>query len=152
MRITAVFIGLVILLAPSAASTDESSPANLIHVEVAGLRNSNGDVGCLLFKSADGFPGEAKNAVKAVIAPIHDRAAVCEFSDLPPGDYAVSATHDENSNGKIDTNFLGIPKEGVGTSNDAKGSFGPPKYDDARFSYKGGRQDLTIHLRYLLSL
>ena len=60
--------------------------------------------------------------------------------DVAPGDYAVSVFHDENSNGKLDRNFMGMPKEGVGKSNDAAGHFGPPKYDDARFSYKGGQQ------------
>ena len=60
-------------------------------------------------------------------------------------------SHDENSNGKLDRNFVGMPKEGVGASNDAKGSFGPPKFADARFSYKGGPQEPMIHLRYLLA-
>jgi uncharacterized protein (DUF2141 family) len=46
---------------------------------------------------------------------------------------------------------MGMPKEGVGASNDAKGSFGPPKFADARFSYNGGSQELTIHLHYLLA-
>jgi len=63
---------------------------------------------------------------------------------------AVSVFHDENGNGKLDRNFIGMPKEGVGASNDAVGTLGPPKFDDARFSYKGGAQSLTIHLRYLL--
>jgi hypothetical protein len=43
----------------------------------------------------------------------------------------------KNSNGKLDRNFMGSPKEGVGASNDAKGSFGPPKFADARFTFKG---------------
>jgi uncharacterized protein (DUF2141 family) len=63
----------------------------------------------------------------------------------------VSVFHDENSNGKIDRNFMGIPKEGVGASNDAEGRFGPPKFDDARFTYRGGLNVLTIHVRYLLA-
>jgi uncharacterized protein (DUF2141 family) len=64
---------------------------------------------------------------------------------------AISAFQDENSNGKLDRNFMGMPKEGVGASIDAKGSFGPPKFADVRLSYKGGLQQLTIHLRYLLA-
>jgi uncharacterized protein (DUF2141 family) len=70
---------------------------------------------------------------------------------VAPGDYAVSVFHDQNSNGKLDRNFMGMPKEGVGASNDAAGHFGPPKSDDARFSYKGGRSVLAIHVKYLLA-
>jgi len=71
------------------------------------------------------------------------------FADVAPGEYAVSVFHDENSNGKLDRNFMGMPKEGVGASDDAVGHFGPPKYDDARFSYKGGRSVMAIHVKYL---
>jgi uncharacterized protein (DUF2141 family) len=61
----------------------------------------------------------------------------------------VSAFHDENSNGKMDTNFVGKPREGVGASNNAKGHFGPPKFDDAAFRYSGGHLDLSIAIAYL---
>jgi len=47
--------------------------------------------------------------------------------------YAVSVFHDENYNGKLDTNLLGIPREGVGASNDARGNFRPPKFGAAAF-------------------
>ena len=68
---------------------------------------------------------------------------------VKPGTYAVSTFHDENSNGKLDTNLLGIPTEGVGASNNAKGHFGPPKFDDAKFRFEGGRLDLKIAIDYL---
>jgi uncharacterized protein (DUF2141 family) len=76
-------------------------------------------------------------------------SAVCEFQGIAPGRYAVSVFHDENSNGKMDTNFIGIPKEGVGASNDAKGRFGPPKFEAAAFQYSGGRLELKVRLEYL---
>jgi uncharacterized protein (DUF2141 family) len=49
----------------------------------------------------------------------------------------------------MDSNFLGMPREGVGASNDAKGHFGPPKFDTASFRFAGGRVDLKITLTYL---
>jgi uncharacterized protein (DUF2141 family) len=61
----------------------------------------------------------------------------------------VSVVHDENFNGKLDTNFIGMPREGVGASNDAKGHMGPPKFSAAAFQYAGGRLDLKIHVNYL---
>lgn len=57
--------------------------------------------------------------------------------------------HDENSNGKLDRNFMGIPREGVGASNGARGHFGPPKFGDAEFHFLGGQLDLKITLAYL---
>jgi uncharacterized protein (DUF2141 family) len=49
----------------------------------------------------------------------------------------------------LDANILGIPKEGVGASNDAKGHFGPPKFKDAKFLVEGNPQTLVIHIHYL---
>src|SRR5258708_2936742 len=107
---------------------DDARAANVITFEVVGLRNNNGIVGCSLFNSADGFPDKTDKAIKLANGKIADGRAICEFSNVAPGDYAISAFHDENSNGKLEKNFIGMPKEGVGASNDAKASFGPPKF------------------------
>jgi uncharacterized protein (DUF2141 family) len=53
------------------------------------------------------------------------------WSDVEPGHYAVAALHDENGNGVLDKNWLGMPNEGSGFSRDATGSWGPPDFDDA---------------------
>ena len=74
--------------------------------------------------------------------------ARCDFEGIPPGTYALVVLHDENMNGKIDTNPLGIPKEGYGFSKDAKGWFGAPSYRAASFEYDGETLDLTVTLRY----
>jgi uncharacterized protein (DUF2141 family) len=124
---------------------------NSIKVLVVGLHNNDGEVDCALFASADGFPGDSSKAGKTANSKIENGQAVCMFTGIPPGQYAVSVFHDENGNGKLDRNFMGMPKEGVGASNDAAGHFGPPKFDDARFRYEGGRSVLAIHVRYLLA-
>jgi uncharacterized protein (DUF2141 family) len=121
---------------------------DLIHVDVVGLHNDVGQVGCNIYSSAAGFPTDPSKALHGVLTPIKDKKATCDFKELPAGRYAIAVMHDENSNGKVDTNFMGIPKEGVGASNDAKGMMGPPKFDDAAFDYAGGRKDLTIHITY----
>ena len=54
-----------------------------------------------------------------------------------------------HSNGKLDTNMMGTPREGVGASNDAKGHFGPPKFDASAFRFAGGRLELKITINYL---
>ena len=129
----------------------QAVPSNSLKVVVVGLHSNDGEVDCALFGSADGFPGDSSKAGKTTKGKIENGKAVCTFAGVAPGDYGVSVFHDENGNGNLDRNFMGMPKEGVGASNDAAGHFGPPKFDDARFGYKGGPLTLTIHLRYLLA-
>ena len=120
-----------------------------IHVGVVGLRNNKGQVLCSLFSSAIAFPQKDDKAVAHYAAEISDRRASCEFPGIAPGTYAVSAFHDENSNGKLDTNFMGIPREGVAASNDARGRLGPPKFNDAAFKVSGDQVNLKITITYL---
>jgi uncharacterized protein (DUF2141 family) len=135
----------------SGQTPTSTAAENVIHVEISGQRNDKGQMLCALYSSAqaDAFPKKADKAVARLTARIADGRAVCEFTGVAPGTYAVSVVHDENSNGKLDTNFIGMPREGVGASNDAKGHLGPPKFSAAAFQYAGGRLDLKIHVNYL---
>ena len=133
-----------------AVCAQENPPADSrIQVEIIGLRNNQGQVLCSLFSSSEGFPKNAEKAIARTSSEISDRRAVCRFTGLGPGTYAVSVFHDENSNGKLDTKFMGIPREGVGASNNAKGHFGPPKFEAAAFRFPGGHLDLKITVTYL---
>lgn len=124
------------------------TPAGEIVVEVAELHSNDGKVACALFtpEHAASFPGNM--AVKQLMVPINQLKATCRFSDLQKGSYAVAVFHDENDNGKLDTNFLGIPIEGSGASNGAQGWMGPPKFDDARFEFSGGLHRIKIDVSY----
>ena len=126
-----------------------SLQGSVIHVDVVGLRNNKGQIFCALYASAEGFPKDRQKAIHRDTSSISDKKASCEFSLIEPGTYAVSVFHDENSNAKLDTNFLGIPREGVGASNGAKGHLGPPKFDAAAFRFAGGRLELKITINYL---
>lgn len=149
LKISVVTLTLnLVWIAPAPAQTQES-PGNVIHVEVDGLRNDRGQVLCALFSSPADFPKKADRAVAHAKSEISGGHATCEFEGVPSGKYAVAVFHDENSNGKLDTNFLGIPREGVGASNNAKSRFGPPKFSAAAFQHAAGRTDLKISIRYL---
>lgn len=67
------------------------------------------------------------------------------FENLPSGEYAISLYHDENENNKLDTGWFGIPNEGYGCSNNAKGMMGPPKYEDAKFQLTSNKE-MTIKI------
>jgi len=135
---------LVALFMLSTAPASSAVPG--LHAAVKGLRNAKGRVGCLLFDSPDGFPGDQKKARQRALGVIADSAAVCKF-DVPAGSYAIVAMHDENNNGKLDSNIFGVPTEGYGASRGAQGAFGP-KYDDACFAYRGGSLTIPIKLKY----
>ena len=73
------------------------------------------------------------------------------FAGLAPGDYAVAAFHDEDRDGDLDTNLLGIPTEGLRLlQRSARGTFGPPDFDAAAFTVKAGDRQpaVTIKLGY----
>ena len=79
---------------------------------------------------------------------IQDTQARCDFVGIPPGTYAIIVIHDENRNGKLDTNWLGVPKEDYGFSNDAEAFLSAPSFSAATFRYDGGTLDLTIPHHY----
>jgi len=140
------------LVAAFGAFAQTPTPAeSVIHVDISGLRTDKGQMLCALFSSAqaEAFPKKTDKTVARMTAKILGRQAICDFTGVAPGTYAVSVVHDENSNGKLDTNFIGMPREGVGASNDAKGHMGPPKLSAASFQYQSGRLELKIHVNYL---
>jgi len=120
-----------------------------IHVKVLNIRNSTGTVDCALFDSPEGFPVDVlRSASSVMVIKVRNTEARCDFEDIPPGTYALAVIHDENTNGKLDLNILGVPTEGYGFSNDAKALFGPPSFAAASFRFTGGTLDMTISLQY----
>jgi len=119
-----------------------------IKVIVTNMRNKDGQIGFCLFRSSDGFPHPDKATIISFVK-INSSSAEYTFTNIAPGTYAICVFHDENSDKILNTNFLGIPKEGVGVSNNVKGHFGPPKYDDAKFNFDQPEQTITISLSYL---
>lgn len=125
------------------------SPCPGIHVKVLNIRNSTGGVACALFESHVGFPREfLVFATNIMIIKIRESQARCDFEDIPPGTYALAVIHDENMNGELDANWLGVPTEGYGFSRDAKGFLGAPSFDAASFAYNGQNLNLVIGLNY----
>ena len=70
------------------------------------------------------------------------------FKDIPYGDYTIKVFHDENDDIKMNTNWIGIPTEGVGISNNAIGTFGLQSYDKAKFTLKSPAMNQFIQLKY----
>ena len=113
------------------AAGDEPMLARL-EVEVTGFESSQGELAIALFDSAEGYANQT-NAVRKAYLAIENGKSRWVLDDLPVGEYALIAYHDLNGNREIDMRFFGMPKESVGVSNDARGRFGPPKFDAAKF-------------------
>lgn len=117
-------------------------------VDIKGLHSTKGSVYISLFRSEAGFPDQAELAFqKGKIFRLEAASALYTFTDLPSGHYAVSAYHDEDGDGRVKKNTLGIPLEGTAASNDAKGKFGPPKFIDAKFRIDGDKR-ISVTMRY----
>ena len=148
VRCVVLFAVLVFANLPAIAFA-QSSSCHGIHVKVLNIRNSTGTVDCALFDSPEGFPIEALfSARKVMVMKVRNKEARCDFEEIPRGTYALAVFHDENMNGKLDTSWLGIPKEGYAFSNDGKALLGAPSFSAASFQYDGGIIDLTISLHY----
>lgn len=137
----------LVLGALAAAGSAFAQAGNTISVPVSGLRNSNGDVRCGLFNSAATFPKSGQE-FKGVIANISNRQAVCVFTDVPPGTYAVALFHAEKGETKMRTGFFGQPEEGYGFSRNATGSMGPPAFNAAAYTYPGGAANFPVTITY----
>jgi len=117
-------------------------------VEVKGLRTQNGCLRFSVFKSETGFPEKVSFALmKGKIETLKSATASYTFQNLPTGTYAVSVYHDEDNNGEMKKNALGIPLEGTAASNDARGKLGPPKFADAKFTINADKK-ITVTLLY----
>lgn len=136
-----------LLALPLLGNAPAPEPVRL-EIALAGLRSTNGDVRLCIWHSPRRFPdGKCEDEGQQIIVRASQQVALTV--PLAPGDYAVSLLHDENGNGKLDKNLLGIPKEGVGFSQNPRLAFGPPSYAATRFGVASDTTE-TIRLKYFL--
>lgn len=117
-----------------------------LKVTVKNIKESKGSIRVGLFTNEKDFLKKATigKVVKATGAEI-----TVIFENLAPGDYGLSVIHDENENGELDTNMLGIPKEGFAFGNNAMGTFGPPDFEKAKVKIEDKAIQQAISLKYL---
>jgi uncharacterized protein (DUF2141 family) len=119
-----------------------------ITVKTTGFRNNKGQALVALFRSEQGFPSNMNHAFIAKTAAIKNGKATVVFTDVPTGEYAVSAIHDEDKDMHFDTNWIFFPAEGWGTSNNTQGFFGPGDYHDSRFILDPADATVNIIIHY----
>lgn len=109
------------------------------------INSSEGIIYVALYDSERNYLKEAiySKSAKATFGNIQ-----IVFTDLPFGEYAISAIHDANENKELDKNFFGIPTEGFGFRDGEMGMFGPPSFDKIKIDWKGGRAQFEVPLKY----
>ena len=121
-----------------------------LSVSIKGLKNQKGQVCFSLFSSSRGFPNNKKRAIKAQCVKLGDRNAKLNIPSLKAGTYAIAMFHDKNGDGKLNTNGLGIPKEGFGFSRNPRVITGPPKFGDSAVFVVGSTTNIQINMNYFL--
>ncbi len=109
--------------------------AEMLTINVTNLTTTEGTVMVQIMQGEAQFNGEEPS-----IASMMSRATDEEMTfstRLPAGEYAIRVMHDVNNNGEMDSNFVGMPTEPWAMSNNAKGNFGPPKWEEAKFELTG---------------
>lgn len=129
MLLISLFLAALITPRPASAQPGPAqSDSVTVTVAVDGAKSTDGQIVVALFATDDGFPRKVKKAAYRASAALDSTGATVEVPDVEPGRYAVLAFHDENADGEIDTNWVGMPKEGIALTN---WTGGRPNFDDA---------------------
>jgi uncharacterized protein (DUF2141 family) len=142
-----------LFLAACAAVLSGPCIAADLTVTVDNLRSNQGQVILCVFSADSSERGEFPDCIKgkpvrSATGVISGGKTVMTFNGLKDGVYAVAIIHDENGNGQLDTNFLGIPAEGVGVSTNPS-VFGKPRFEQGQFALQG-KAAITIEAKYIL--
>ena len=120
-----VFLSLLSLFILNQSSTNYD-----LTINVKGFPSSKGDAYIAIYRATDDFPVFGKQ-YKGKTTAISENASQVVFSGIPSGSYAVAVYHDKNNNNVLDKNYLGIPTESYGFSNNARRTFSAPSFSEA---------------------
>lgn len=135
-----------VLMLPGNSAVLAQSDGAAVSVRVSGLEHKRGMVIACLWTQSDGFPTcQKSSSARKQSASISDTAMTIIFRNVPTGSYAVSVQHDEDGDGQLKTNFIGMPREGVGMSNNPGGI---PRWSRCQFSVTGDTA-INVTMRYL---
>ncbi|MGB5593329.1 MAG: DUF2141 domain-containing protein [Crocosphaera sp.] len=125
------------------------SLSSSLTVEIDGVSDRQGQICLSLFKSSRGFPNSGDDAVDKKCLKITETPPKITFNNLPPNTYAVAVFWDDNSDGELNRNFLGIPREKFGFSSNPMVRTGPPKFSDSAILVTGRNLSISIKLQSL---
>lgn len=118
----------------------------VLNISFTNIKEAKGNLYIGIYNSEADFMKEEEVCFKKIIPVTATGSFSLDVPELKPGTYAVSCFHDLNNNGKLDTNFLGIPSEPYGFSNNARPKFRAPRWEEARFELRDGGSRISIRL------
>lgn len=131
---------------PPVAAAAPAQTGNL-RVILRNFKSDNGQTNVILYNNAYTFPDKPDKCFSNLWTHIGKGYAEVIFKNVPYGDYALAAYHDENSNHRLDLSVIGIPKEGIAISNDAKGLF-LPRWKDAKIVVNSPDKTIVMTISY----
>lgn len=114
-------------------------------IKITNIEKVKGEIIIGVFNIESSFLKVGK-ALKSYSIKVSKDAAIVTITDLPKGEYAISMYQDVNSDSKMNTNIIGIPKEAYGFSNNIKPVMSPPKYKDCKFGFS---ENKTLEIKMI---
>jgi len=145
MRLLISWLIVLILIMLSVAVGQEPPELGDLIVVIAGFDNDKGVVKIALNNSQEDYEA-SDQTYRGKKLEIIENEARWTFEKIPFGGYAIKVYHDEDNDDELDTNFLGMPTEEYGFSNDARGSFGPASWEDAKFLFNSVNDTVYINV------
>lgn len=139
--ISLIFIGVLSVMSKQVYAVDV-----VVHVENIDLSKA-GNIIVMLY-GKEGFPKDHAKAIKVNVIPATRKKIMVNFISVPT-EFAIKVLHDEDETGEVTKNWTGfIPAEGLGFSNNAKLSFGPPNFNRAKVELEDTNSQITINIIY----
>ena len=144
MKTPLIFKALIMVTFISSFSSQQAGERLTLKLTVSNIKNAVGDMYIAVYADEATY---MKDRFAEAIAPIETEGTLDVEIKIPKGTYAITIFHDENGDAKLNTNFVGIPKEPFGFSNNPKMMFGPPNFKEASFDFKEEGQQIGIELK-----
>jgi uncharacterized protein (DUF2141 family) len=146
MKFTCILLSqLIIFLLFSSATFTESGK---VLIEVTALRNSTGIVQIMVYNKEKDFLEDA-GVIKTLTGAIKNNKCVIDSGTLPYGQYSFGLLHDENSNKEMDYNWMKMPKEGFGFSNNPKIGMSAPGFNETKVTLNAPEKKIVIQVKYM---
>ena len=131
----------------ASAQTSESRSTLTLHVRIDGFENADGMAGVAVWNAARGFPEQIEHAIATTYVTIQDGVAVARFDQLEPGGCAITVYHDKNDDRRFDKNWLGMPREAWGVSNNVRPRLRAPRFEEAMLALDAGETLVEIRVK-----
>lgn len=150
MKYLAVLITVIFIFSTTIAR-DNSPVFGKLIVKMINFENDEGDVRVHLYNSdtKKEFPAGSGKAFKLFVGMIHNNKSEAVFDSLPYGKYALAIHHDKNLDMKMNKNWLGMPAEGWGLSNNIIPVFSLPEFEECQFDVNNEKVEVEVKIRNL---